>query len=64
MKNNDFKVGFPYILASVGELLNRYVPPPVQDSLAQLLCGANETISAFWGMISKAPVDKPVKLTA
>jgi len=64
MKSNDFKVGFSYILASVGELLNRYVPPPVQDSLAQLFCGANETISAFWGMISKAPVDKPVKLTA
>jgi hypothetical protein len=64
LKSNDFKVGFPYILASVGELLNRYVPPPVQDSLAQLFCGANETISAFWGMISKAPVDKPVKLTA
>ena len=63
LKSNDFKVGFPYILASVGELLNRYIPPPVQDSLAQLFCGANETISAFWGMISKAPVNKPVKLT-
>ncbi|MEB3314950.1 MAG: hypothetical protein VKK32_01910 [Candidatus Melainabacteria bacterium] len=60
MKSNDFKVGFPYILASIGELLNRYVPPPVQDSLAQLFCGANETISAFWGMISKEPVSKTV----
>ena len=58
MKSNDFKVGFPYILASIGELLNRYIPPPVQDSLAQLFCGANETISAFWGMISKEPVSK------
>ncbi len=60
MKSNDFKVGFPYTLVSVGELLNRYVPPPVQDSLAQLFCGANETISAFWGMISKEPVSKTV----
>lgn len=64
MKSNDFKVGFPYILASVGELLNRYVPPPVQDSLAQLFCGANETISAFWGMISKAPASKTATVTA
>ncbi|MFM7457769.1 MAG: hypothetical protein ACKO3R_03800 [bacterium] len=64
MKSNDFKVGFPYILASVGELLNRYVPPPVQDSLAQLFCGANETISAFWGMISKAPVSKKAQAAA
>jgi hypothetical protein len=58
LKSSDFKVGFPYILASVGELLNRYVPPPVQDSLAQLLCGANETISAYWGVISKSPIPK------
>lgn len=53
LKSNDFKVGFPYIMASIGELLNRYVPQPTQDRLAQLFCGANETISAFWGMISK-----------
>ena len=59
LKSNDFKVGFPYVLTSVGELLNRYIPPPVQDSLAQLFCGANETISAFWGMVSKVPASKP-----
>lgn len=64
MKSNDFKVGFPYTLVSVGELLNRYVPPPVQDSLAQLFCGANETISAFWGMISKVPAPKTAQTAA
>jgi hypothetical protein len=64
MKSNDFKVGFPYTLVSVGELLNRYIPPPVQDSLAQLFCGANETISAFWGMISKAPAPKTAQTAA
>jgi hypothetical protein len=64
LKSNDFKVGFPYTLISVGELLNRSVPPPLQDSLAQLFCGANETISAFWGMISKAPAPKTAQAAA
>lgn len=51
-KSTDFKVGFPYILASLGELVNRYLPEPFQSRFAQLLCGANETISAYWGMTS------------
>jgi len=51
-KSTDFNVGFPYILASLGELINRYLPEPLQSRFAQLLCGANETISAYWGMTS------------
>jgi hypothetical protein len=65
LKSDDFKVGFPYIVASFGELLNRYTPSlPVQDSFAQLFCGANETIAAFWGMITKAPDSKTAQTPA
>ena len=52
LKSDHFKIGFPYILVSIGELANRYTPEPVQDVLAQLFCGANETITALWGMVS------------
>ena len=52
LKSNHFKIGFPYILASLGELLNRYTPEPAQDILAQFFCGANEIITAEWGKMS------------
>lgn len=53
LKSDDFKIGFPYILTSFGELLNRYTPEPVQDILAQFLCGANEIITATWGVVDR-----------
>ena len=53
LKSDDFKIGFPFILASFGELVNRYTPEPVQDIFAQFLCGANEIITASWGALSR-----------
>lgn len=53
LESDDFKIGFPFILASFGELINRYTPESIQGIFAQFLCGANEIITASWGALSR-----------